>query len=176
MSSPVLVRPVRSVNGITADAVVEERHSDEMTITTHPVEVGSSVTDHAYRLPSSLVLIYVWAMGSKQNTTKDISFLKTLYQQFLTLMISATLLQVITGKRVYKNMMIEAVDVVTDYNSENILEMRLSLRELLLANTQTVQVTPAAQQLLPQRTGPTIDQGSKTLQPGVNFNSQQVPK
>ena len=176
MSSPVLIRPVRNVGGISADAVMEERHSDSMEITDHPVEVGSSVTDHAYRRPSTLTLTYVWATGSKQNATKDQAFLQTLYQRFLNLMIAATLLQVFTGKRTYKNMMIEDVGVITDKDHENILEMRLELRELLFANTQVVQITPSAQQLIPQRTGPTIDQGQKNLQPGVNFNTQKVPQ
>lgn len=177
MSSPVIIQPlVRNINGIKADAVIEERHSDEMVITSHPVEVGAVINDHAYRLPSSLGLNYTWAMGSKQNTTKDLSFLKSLYQQFRTLMVAATLVTVVTGKRFYQNMLIKTLDVVTDVNSENILELRLGLQEIILANTQTVQITPASQQLLPQRTGPTINQGQKNLQPGTNFNSSRAPQ
>lgn len=175
--STVLIRTVRNVGGIIADAVLEERHSDEMVMTDHPVEVGSTITDHAYRLPATLVLTYVWSLGSNQNTTKDVDFLKGLYQQFLALMISTTLLQVVTGKRIYKNMLIEAIDVVTDHNTENLLEIRLSLRELLFAVTQlATQATPAAQQTIPQRTSSTIQQGQKNLQPGVNFNSQYTPQ
>jgi len=176
MSSPILVRPVRNVNGIFADAVVEELHSDESEITEHPVEVGSVIADHMYKLPSELALTYVWSMGSVQNTSRDNSFLKSIYQQFLTLKDSATLMQVITGKRVYKNMVVRSLAVRTDKETENLLELRIGLREIILATTQTVPLTPAAQQALAQITAPPVSQGQQNLQVGTNFNNSAVPK
>lgn len=175
MSSPVFIRPVRNINGITADAVIEEHHSDESEITDHPVEVGSTIADHMYKLPSELTLTYVWAMSSPQNTTRDISFLQTLYQKFLTLKDTATLMQVFTGKRTYQNMAVRAIDTRTDSHSENILELRISLREILLATTQTVPLTPAAQQALPQLTQSPVSQGQQSLQTGDNFNISAAP-
>lgn len=186
MATPVLVRPIRSVNGIVADAVMEERHNDEMVITDHPVEVGSTISDHAYRLPARLVLVYVWALGSKLNTTRDQAFLKSLYSQFLSLAAGPsgepgstsgpTIVQVITGKRIYNQMLIESLDVVTDANSENILELRVGLKELIMAQVSTGVVADQSKQAIPQRTAPTVNMGQKNLVPGTSFNSQKVPQ
>lgn len=175
VAAAVLLRPVRNVNGIFADAVIEEHHTDESEITEHPVEVGSVIADHMYKRPSELMLTYVWATGGQQNTQRDVSFLKTLYTKFLVLKDGATLLQVVTGKRVYQNMVVRSIDVRTDLNSENILELHLGLREIITASTQTVPLTPAAQQALPQLTASPVLQGQQSLQPGTAFNSSAVP-
>lgn len=175
MSSPVLVKPVRNIDGIFCDAVIEENHSDSSVITEHPVEVGSVIADHVYRMPSELSLTYVWSAGGQQNSAKDASFLKTMYQKFLTLKDNATLLQVVTGKRVYKNMVIRSIAERTDKATENILELHIDLREILLATTQTVQIPPAAQQANPQQTAAPLNQGQQQLQPGTNFNTTAQP-
>ena len=39
----------RSIGGIVAQATLVERHYDQLTITDHPTETGSKITDHAYK-------------------------------------------------------------------------------------------------------------------------------
>lgn len=175
MSTPVFVKTPRNINNIFADAVTEERHGDTSVVTEHPVEVGTVIADHIYRNPSDLLLTYVWSAGSPQNSVGSSSFLSSLYQKFLSLKDSATLVAVVTGKRTYQNMAIVSLDVLTDWQSENILELRIGLREIIQATTQTVTLTPAAQQALPQLTAAPINQGQVSLQPGTNFNSSQTP-
>lgn len=46
---------------IIPDATVEEVHSDEMEITDHPVEQGSTISDHAFNRPSELVVTAGWS-------------------------------------------------------------------------------------------------------------------
>lgn len=54
---------------ITAQAVIEERHTDEMEITEHPVEIGASISDHAYKLPSEVIIRMAWSNSpSNQNS------------------------------------------------------------------------------------------------------------
>lgn len=173
--SPVLVRPYRAIVGsgqpIIADAVVEENGQDDMTITDNPVEAGSVITDNAYKNPSDLDVVYAWSMGSSQNTAHDVSFLKNLYQQFLNLEAARTLLQVYTGKRIYQNMLIKTLFLKTDQYNENSMSLRVTLREILIATTQTVNLTPAAAQSIPTKTAPTVDQGVQNLQGAPNFNA-----
>jgi hypothetical protein len=170
---PVSIKLPRSLGNIAFDATVEERHEDSWVLTQHPVEVGSTITDHIYKLPASLDITAVTAMGSVQNTTQDSSFLKTLYNNLLAL--GGALLPVQTGKRIYKNMAIESLRINTDKRSENILSVEVSLKEVLLATTNTVTVTPMANQALPERTAQTLNQGPVNTQSAPNFNPPTTP-
>ncbi len=177
MSSPVItpvsIKLPRSIGTITFDAVVEERHEDRWVMTDQPVEVGSTVTDHIYKLPASLDITAVTSMGSPQNKTQDVSFLKTLYSSLLAL--GGVLLPVQTGKRIYKNMAIETLRVNTDKQNENWLSVTISLQEILLATTTLVTVTPMENQALPERTAATVNQGPVNVQPAPNFNLPPTP-
>jgi hypothetical protein len=155
---------------VIADAVLEERHDDESIITENPVEIGSVTNDHAYDLPQDLDLVYVWAAGSPQ-ANQQTSFLNQLYAQLLTLKQAKILLAVITGKRAYQNMLIKGLSVITDKDSENILQIRIAVRQLILVVVQTVNVSSAAQQTIPAKTMPVNNSGSVSLAPATNFNS-----
>lgn len=69
----ILVKPTRGIYGpqtpdgkVLPDikvpqAVVEERHMDQLEITDHPIELGASITDHAFKRPSEVVLHMGWS-------------------------------------------------------------------------------------------------------------------
>lgn len=146
-----------------------------MEITNQPVEAGAVISDHAYKLPAELELEYAWSAGSPQNRTNDLAFLKNLYQQFLGLEAGAVLCTVNTGKRIYQNMLIKSLSVQTDKEHENDLTIRVEFQEILIATTQIVPVSSAAQQSLPTKTAPTLNQGNQSLQPATNFNTSKMP-
>lgn len=175
MASPVLIRPQlppqRNVAGFIADAVLEENAEDDLVITDHPVEQGASIQDNAYKLPAVVTLIYVWAAGSSQNVTHSTSFLKDLYQAFLQLQVTRTFFTIVTGKRVYNNMLLKSIGQLTDRTSENILQLRLTCQEIIFTTTQLVQISNAAVQALPNKNSPIVNQGNTNLVPGTNFNS-----
>jgi hypothetical protein len=172
MSSPVItpvsIKLPRSIGTVTFDATIEERHEDEWVMTEQPVEVGSTITDHIYKMPAMLDITAVSMMGSPQNNQQDPSFLRTLYNTLLAL--GGALLPVQTGKRTYKNMAIRSLRINTDKTSENILSISISLQEILLATTTLVTVTPIQNQAIPQKTAGTINQGPVNTQPASNFN------
>jgi hypothetical protein len=195
--TPVSIKPLRQmifetsgqgsvVNGtlvssagvatITADAVIEEIGEDQLVITEQPVEAGATISDHAYKLPARLGLEYGWAGGSPQNTGNDPAFLKGLYQQLLGLQTSRTLCTVYTGKRIYTNMLIQGIALRTEKETENILLVRLSMQEILIATTQQVSLQMGTVQAVPDKTATTINQGGRTLQNAPNFNAQINPR
>lgn len=157
---------------IVADSVIEERSADELVITENPVEQGSVINDHAYDLPQDLDLVYVWASGSPQAQQQQ-TFLQDTYQQVLSLKQAKILVSVFTGKRQYQNMLIKGISLTTDKDTENILELHLTFKQILLAITSTVNTssTSAAQQSIPAKTMPTINGGTQSLQPAPNYNS-----
>jgi len=71
----VVIRPVRGIftptyafQGVTAilpdivaQATIEEKHTDRLEITEHPVEYGAAISDHAFKLPSEIVLTLGWS-------------------------------------------------------------------------------------------------------------------
>ncbi|WP_416232225.1 phage baseplate protein, partial [Klebsiella pneumoniae] len=57
---------------------------------------------------------------------------KETYQELLNLQSSRVPLDVVTGKRIYTNMLIRALEVTTDRTSENILSAVLTLREVII--------------------------------------------
>lgn len=68
----IIVKPVRGLYliqkpdgkplpDIIAQAVVEERHADQLEITDHPIEVGSTIVDHAFKRPAEIILHMGWS-------------------------------------------------------------------------------------------------------------------
>ena len=155
---------------IQADAVITERHIDNVEITDQPVEQGSLISDHAYRCPSELTLTYYWAMASSMNVGASQSFLQMLYKSILAVQSSFSLLTVATGKRLYKNMLIKGIDVLTDKNNENILNMTINLKEIIIATTTIVSMPSSSNMSNPQQTAPVANQGASSVAPGNNFN------
>ncbi len=46
---------------ITAQITIEEVGTDELEITEHPVEQGANISDHAFKLPSEVVIHVAWS-------------------------------------------------------------------------------------------------------------------
>lgn len=171
---PTTLVPQRALKNIIADAVLEERHEDETEITSHPVEVGATVSDHAYDRPAELTLTYVWSMSSDQNSDGEgITFLNSLYTQILQLKVEHIPFRIVTGKRTYNNMLISGLMENTDKTTENVLLVRIHCREILMASTQVVRVSSAnaANHAQPEKTSSVVNQGPVNLLPGTNFNS-----
>ena len=175
---------------------VREQHHDQMVITEHPVEQGSVITDHAFKLPSQPRFRFGWSPSGAQAAANlsigglitlptfsglwsgddSASYLSGLYAQFLNLMIARSLLTIVTGKRTYNNLLILSVDEVTDETTEYSLMLDIACKEVILVSTSTVTVplNPAAS-ADPQTATPTVNSGAKQLQPGNNFNPAAAP-
>jgi hypothetical protein len=152
------------------DTVMEERHDDDSVITENPLEVGAVNNDHAFDLPRELEVTAVW--NAYKQAQGQLGFIQTIYQQLLKLKSAKIFLNVVTGKDSYQNLLLKSISETTDSSTENVLMVRLVFRQLILAITQTVTIAPAAQQAMPQKTMPTINNGNLNLAPGTNFNSK----
>lgn len=65
---------------------------------------------------------------------------KETYAQLLQMQQNRELLDITTGKRQYSNMLIRVIEVTTDKTTENVLSAVLTLREVNITTTQTIQV------------------------------------
>lgn len=162
--------PRRSIGFIVPDVVMEEQHHDELVVTEFPVEDGAAITDHAYMRPAVLLM----RCGFSNSSAGSEGYVVDVYNRFLALQRSRQPFSVSTGKRLYRNMLINALDIITDQRSESALMMTIGLREIRLTSTQTRSATDGstakaagdpASQTNPETTGSVADTGSKQVAP-----------
>jgi hypothetical protein len=164
----------RRIGIIVPSVVISEKHMDALEVTEHPVEIGAPVSDHAYDRPSEVTMELGFAGGGSLlddiDTTQVFNVDTGLslgtspadvYQQLLELQKSKVPFSVTTGKRQYQNMLVRAIEVLTDKTSENVLMATLTLRELLITETQKVSTTPAENMQYPQDTAGVSNTGLK---------------
>ncbi|AMH08028.1 TPA: phage baseplate protein [Klebsiella aerogenes] len=163
----------RRIGLIVPSVVVSEKHNDTLEITEHPVETGAPVSDHAYKRPSEVVMEVGFAGGGSLLDFIDTSSLgltlglspKETYQQILDLQSSRIPFDVVTGKRLYSNMLIRAIEVTTDRTSENVLMAVLTLREVIITQTQQIAVADKADMKEGANTSAVINSGTKAAKP-----------
>lgn len=141
---------IRSLGAIIPNITIEENHEDTLEITSHPVQQGASISDHAYKNPATLKVRYGF------NTD-----IKTVYEKFLKLQKDATLVDVVTGKRNYKNMLIKSLSTTSDNKTNEVLFITADLTEVIIVSTQTGSVPPRARQKDAGKTGQTAKAGTK---------------
>lgn len=163
----------RRIGLIVPSVVISEKHNDTLEITEHPVEVGAAISDHAYRRPSEVVMQVGFAGGGSLLDFLDTTSIglsaglspKETYQELLDLQSSRVPFDVVTGKRLYTNMLIRALEVTTDRTSENVLSAVLTLREVIVTSTTTTQVAAKADMKLGADTSAVQNSGVKTPTP-----------
>lgn len=162
----VLLRQGRSINGIIPQVVIEEQHHDEMAITSHPVQDGAAITDHAFKQPSIVSMRCGWSQSGSnvplasltQPTPKDV------YNMLLNLQQSRTPFDLVTGKRSYTGMLIRSLNVVTDADTENVLVVEATFQQILIVSVQTATL-PAANMANPASNAPSTNMGTKQPTP-----------
>lgn len=158
--SPTLIRPQRSLGGLTFDIVVEESHEDSLTITEHPVESGASVSDHAVEKPRRVTIrgaVSDVGTATDGNDRRSTSF----YEQVRTLQSSKEPFEIVTGRRTYSNMLLETVSVVDDAASDGSAVISCECREVIIVSTKTTTMAPRSRQANGAKTAGTTDTGNK---------------
>ncbi len=183
--STVLLRDGRRLGGIIPDVVVEEVHTDTLTITDHPVEQGAEITDHAYKNPAELSMRIGWSKSSLNLNgvigglvsgsllSGSIRTLRDVYEELLKLQGSRKTFDVSTGKRLYRNMLIRSLSTTTDATTENALIVTVVLREVIIVQTRAAKLK-AERQANPAKTAPVVQRG--TVQPGLASTAQSLPQ
>lgn len=141
-ASLLLAGQGRTIMGLFADVTIEEKHKDTVRSTDHPTEVGSPISDHAYKEPAKLNLKVGWSesAGRLNGFVGDSIFSETMglvavYETLQTLADNFTLLIISTGKRLYTNMLIEDLSCTTDVDTEHVLMIEMQLKKLKLVKS-----------------------------------------
>lgn len=165
---PFTIIPQRHIGPFVAQATIEEDHRDDLIITRHPVEQGAAITDHVYKAPAEVVITAGWTPADP-NGGGDESYLTALYGQLLQLQASGVRFDIVTGKRVYTDMLFRELAVKTDQKTENTLWLRAVCQQIIIVSTQTFTVPPAANQADPSKNAPVVNTGGQQLQPTASY-------
>lgn len=157
------VKPLRKIGEIEVHVIINESATDVLTITKQPVQQGASITDHAYMEPT----LFNCTILFRDNLSKSLS---KMYQDLLDLQVSRVPFDIVTPKRIYRNMLISTIGQVTDKSTENCLSITLQCQEVIIVSVTTTTV-PRIKQKNPGATGKTEDVGKKsalfTLKQGI---------
>lgn len=157
LSQPISLiptRPVRTIDTIKVNVVLSENTNDTLTVTRQPVQQGASITDHAYKEPTTFAHTILFA--SNIGTS-----LAQIYQQLLTLQASRVPFTIVTPKRTYKNMLMTTIAQTTDQKTENLLSISCSYQEIIIVSV-TAGTTPRLKQKKAASTGATEPAGKKS--------------
>ena len=154
----------RYLGDVTFDAVVEETHSTTMEITSHPIESGASISDHAFLLPEELIVIgylsnheFKASKGeNSQPTLMDTavrnrhygrsgivhgsgeSRLSAAYEALVTIQRLRKLVTVQTGLMLYTKMAIQSLTVTNNPEHDSSAMFRCELKKLNIVESEHV--------------------------------------
>ena len=155
---PITIRTARRIADIEATVTIEEAGTDELEVTQHPVQRGADITDHAYVKPADLNLRVMFAETEDQS-------LEDIYQDLLDLQALREPFEIVTGKRIYSDMLFKTIAVTTDKMTEQVLAVQCSFKQVILVDVVLTTVPPRAKQANPGKTGGTEKAGAKQAKP-----------
>jgi hypothetical protein len=117
----------RSLGGAIIDVVVSEKGESEMEIAAHPVERSAEITDHAWRKPRKVTISGVTGQGA----------VIAAHEAFLALQERPQLMTVVTGLKVYDNMLLQSLSTERDAEYGRVLKFDAVLQEVIIVSTQS---------------------------------------
>lgn len=155
---------IRAVGGLVFDATFREAHTSEIEITESPVEDGSVIADHAYKLPEECVISAAvsdspLAVSNNDQFASPNGRSKKAYELLQELQARRQPFDVQTGLKLYRNMLIKKISTTQDKDSANVLRFEATLRQVIIVGTQVVSYPPRA-------AGATNNQASQTKDKG----------
>lgn len=138
-----------NVAGYFFDAFLRIDHTSKLNITSHPVETGSNISDHAFIEPQELIMEIGMSDAVKSFVNGQFATGRsrsvTAYNLLKELQMQRIPLQINTRLGVYKNMLVETISVPDDYTSLYSLKATVTFREIVISKTKTVKISARAQ-------------------------------
>jgi LysM repeat protein len=129
-----------SIGGLTFDAVLSTSHVSKVTATSHPVEGGANIADHAFIDPAEVTIeIGMTDCNGVGASDKMFAALQALQKARQPITIQTRFKQ-------YTNMLIMSMSTPDDYMTVNALKSVLMCREIPIVSTRTVTITAGGQE------------------------------
>lgn len=132
----------KQIGSVQIDAFIEENHVLESSVTSYPVENGSEISDHVVLMPFRLELSAAIGPGNSLFNNGIVSTNKPLeiYNQLTELREKKIAFTVVTGLKVYDNMIFTSLSVPRNSQNGKSLSFSASLRQIKKAENQTVAI------------------------------------
>jgi hypothetical protein len=113
----------RSIGPVPISCVISEKPTSELDITEIPIETGAKVTDHAVVMPKKLSLEI-----ASENAAAT-------FNALLRFQESRVPFSIVTGLKVYSNMLIKRIDADRDVEFSNVLKATVDLQEIIIVGS-----------------------------------------
>lgn len=112
-----------AIGPVAINCVISEKHTAELDITEIPIETGARVTDHAVVMPKKLTL----------DVANDGA--AATYNALVRFQESRVPFSIVTGLKVYSNMLIKHIDAERDATFSRVLRAKVDLQEIIIVST-----------------------------------------
>lgn len=144
MESLVLVKT--NIAGYFFDGFLEVSHNINTVVTTHPVQQGANVSDHAYVEPVEVTMTVKMSdamRGMVEEQFTGISYTRSTaaYRILRQLQEQRLVFQIHTRLETLQNMMITNISVDDDYENQFGLECKVTMKEVIVAKEKAVKIS-----------------------------------
>ena len=179
--------PKSKIGDIEIAASIEETHIDALQLTEHPVELGAAITDHAYKKPSEVIIRCGWSNSGFDQLSDAVraffgngevartAYIDGIYSRLLDLQDKRTPFDITTIRRQYTDMLLVALQVTTDQQTNNILMVQATCRQIIIVDTSATTLPARDSQANPADTSEIEDGGDKQLQPATPADAGAMP-
>jgi hypothetical protein len=168
----ILFTSGKSIGGIQVDAFVKETHKMSAELSSHPTETGTVISDNIVNNPEELTIegsLGQTSLFLSDITSYSLSRAHVIDTQIIQLMTLKLPVVVITGLRVYDNMVITSYDVDRSAENGQSLEFSMELRRAVQAQAQFT--NGAASAVSPASAGQATNSASKGTQAATDTSS-----
>jgi len=133
---------VGKIGEVTCDAVIYEEHHHQAKIAEHPVENGSTITDHVQVLP-----LTVSVEGVISNTPLNYIILpikstgnraQEAFEQLENIFAARQPIHIATTLKSYSNMILESLEVKSDSRTQASLRFKCKARQIKIVGAEKI--------------------------------------
>jgi len=151
-------RTSKSIGGIVIDAFVTEGHKRQVDHTEYAIESGSTISDHVRIRPDTLDVSGLLVVDINKS-------LGTAYDSLSALVDKRELVTVVTGLKVYENMVIESLNVDREASTGGSLPFTMTFQRIAIVKSQTATIPKSSltgSDLTQKQAQPNVDTGRNT--------------
>lgn len=115
------------IGPVPLNVLISEKHTSDVEITSNPIETGAEVNDHAYVKPKEVELEIADANAAMTHAAL------VAFQE------SRVPFTLVTGLRVYNNMIIKGIDAERNKTWSKVLKATVRLKEVKIVETGTAE-------------------------------------
>jgi len=124
----------KKIGSLVIDAFISETHSRSNAISVYPVENGSDISDHIQEQPKSL------SVTGMISPVKDGSNIVSSFLELDKIMKSKEVLTVVSGLKVYTNMIITSLVIPRTAQNGASLNFSATMNEIRVVSSQAVTI------------------------------------